>query len=197
MKNSSSLKTWKNGFMRKNKTFHQKSKLGPSLWPSVQPNQPAFLGLETKRPPLKSSTVLSHAHSQFLACIGCCVMSLRWSPQLQGVQKNVTFRMLLHQWTSYQILIFLIEHMRIFKKILFDLSLSSSILKLTWDSQYNILSIICISELPRRGMTGTLVSPDVPPKDEEVVKLNYSFKEACKTNIWLLVKQKQHNTISP
>ena len=87
--------------------------------------------------------------------------------------------------------------MRIFKKILFDLSLSSSILKLTWDSQYNILSIMSISELPRRGMTGTLVSPDVPPKDEEVVKLNYSFKEACKTNIWLLVKQKQHNTISP
>jgi len=36
-------------------------------------------------------------------------------------------------------------------------------------------------------MTGTSVSPDVPPKDEEVVKLNYSFKEACKTNIWLLV----------
>ena len=57
-----------------------------------------------------------------------------------------------------------------------------------------------ISKLPRRGMTGTSVSPDVPivpPKDEEVVKLNYSFKEACKTNIWLLVKQKQHNTISP
>jgi len=36
-------------------------------------------------------------------------------------------------------------------------------------------------------MTGTSVSPDVPPKDEEVVKLNYSFKEACKINIWPLV----------